>query len=362
MKNTRASDISLFWIILVGVILAGLIPLLVAAITDVPVIGFVLLVVLALAVSYWLSSSSGGNIQRLTAITHRIEESIEQDNQLPDVINELPTSGIREVNELSKSLRETLTALDRQITQLNTVYAISQTITSSTLDYEKTVKAVLAAVQKVVDYDAAEVSVLRGDHLVAEAWWGKEGFTDTTGRRYRVGAGPTGSIADTKQILYLPTVTDSTQDLQRTIGYASVETEFLMKTTKLVINSFLGIPLLIQDRLIGTLTMVHHQEGYFTPDDKRQLNKLADQASIAIDNALKFREREEVLQRQIAELRIAIDDEKRLAQVKEITDSEYFQELQTSAKKMRERTQQFDVSEAKSEDVENDEDAPEVNP
>ena len=66
----------------------------------------------------------------------------------------------------------------------------------------KTVKSVLAAVQKVVDYDAAEVSVLRGNNLIVESWWGKDGFKDTTGRKYRIGKGPTGTIAATKETLY----------------------------------------------------------------------------------------------------------------------------------------------------------------
>jgi GAF domain-containing protein len=104
-----------------------------------------------------------------------------------------------------------------------------------------------------------------------------------------------------------------------------------------VINSFLGIPLMIGDRLVGTLTLVHHQAGYFTEDDKRQLNKLAAQACIAIDNAIQVRQRESVLKAQIHELRVEIDRAKVSQQVEEITSGDYFQNLRANAARMRER-------------------------
>lgn len=330
----------LFWLVVVTIVIASIIPIVLVATTDSFIIGMAVLIAITIVVSFVLSKTATGKIVQLTTITEKIDSALVNDTIQNNFSDLIPQGNFAELDNFTDSLRKTLGTLDRQLAQVNSLYAISQTITSNTLDYEKTVKAVLAAVQKVVDYDAAEVSVLRGDKLVVDAWWGKDGFTDTTGRRYRIGSGPTGSIAETKQILYLRTVSDSTQDLQRTIGYASAENEFMMKTTKLVINSFLGIPLLIKDRLIGTLTMVHHEPAFFTPDDKRQLNKLADQASIAIDNALKIREREERLQNQIAELQLAIDNENRHNQVSEITESDYFQQLKTNAKQLRDRAQE----------------------
>lgn len=331
-------SISIFWLALICIILASIFPLLIYVITDQAMIALVSLIVMSVGSAYLLTSISRSGVNQLTHVSNKIEQNIVEHNQMPDVDNLLTgVGGVREIADLTSSLRTTLRSLDRQINQANSLYSISQTIMSSTLDYEKTVQAVLSAVQKVVDYDAAEVSVLYDDHLVVEAWWGKDGFKDTTGRKYQVGTGLTGNIAKTQEIVYMPEVGESAE-IQRTIGYASVETEFLLKTTKLVINSFLGIPLNIGDRLIGTLTLVHHKKGFFTEEDKRQLDKLEDQASIAIDNALKIRQREKQLQNQIDVLRDAVDTTERVSQVKEITESEYFQQLQARALKMRERS------------------------
>ena len=83
--------------------------------------------------------------------------------------------------------------------------------------------------------------------------------------------------------------------------------------------------------------MVHHEAGFFTEDNKRQLNKLADHASIAIDNAIQVHEREEALRQQIEELKIEIDQAKLASQVDEVTDTDFFRNLQANAAKMRQR-------------------------
>lgn len=322
-------------ILVVTLVISGLIPLLAYAVTSSIVGGLVALVVAGGGAIAFLLQAVGQPIRQLSSSTQTLETALSTDAPLD--ANAFPQTGmVQEVTVLGKNLQSALDTFQKRLNELNSMHAISQTITSSTLDYSKTVQSVLAAVQRVVDYDAAEVAVLQGNTLTVQAWWGKDGFKDTTGREYRIGKGPTGTIAATKEPLFLPIV-QATEDLQRTIGYASVETEFISKSTKLVISSFLGIPLLIGERLIGTLTLVHHEAGYFTENNKRQLNKLAEIASIAIDNALQVRDREAALQSQIRELKIEIDRAKLATQVNEVVQTDYFQHLQANASKMRER-------------------------
>ncbi|NDJ84280.1 MAG: GAF domain-containing protein [Chloroflexi bacterium] len=336
--------ISLNWVLLGLLIASGALPLVLAGVTGSLLFGIVALIVVAGAGAFWVSHMISGPLQKLIAGVGAIATDIEHQQPTTDLKAAASGAGL-EITLLASQLQEARDILQRRLTELNSIHAISQTITSSTLDYEKTVKSVLAAVQRVVDYDAAEVAVLENSTLTVEAWWGKDGFKDTTGRKYRMGKGPTGIIAANKEPLFLKTVQPS-EDLQRTIGYASVETEFIAKSTKLVISSFLGIPLLLGDRLIGTLTLVHHQPGYFSEDDMRQLEQLADHASIAIDNALQVREREKALKDQIRELKIEIDQAKLSAQVNEVTDTDFFRDLQSSAAKIRERRSRGNTEDA----------------
>lgn len=307
-------------------------------ITDQVFFGAAGALVIVLITAFLLARGITRPVLKLSNTAKEIEASV--DDETGEVIGQnldslKHLSSAREIANLSNVFEQMVMALQRRMVELNSIYAMGQTITAN-VEYEETLRAVLNAVRTVVDYDAAEVSILRGNNLVVEAWQGAEGFNDTTGRKYRLGRGPTGQIGEQKQSLLLSTVS-SGEDLQRTLGYTSPGSEFLAKTTKIVINSFLGIPLMIGDRLIGTLTLVHREPGHFDADDERQLNKLAAQASVAIQNAIQVRERERQLKRQIEELRIEIDQSKVKQQIEEVTDSDFFRGLQANARQMRRR-------------------------
>ncbi len=65
-----------------------------------------------------------------------------------------------------------------------------------------------------------------------------------------------------------------------------------------------------------------------------EIEVLAQVFSIMVD---KVRQREEKLKKEVAELRIEIDEVKRQKQVSEIVDTDFFQDLQAKARAMRER-------------------------
>jgi HAMP domain-containing protein/putative methionine-R-sulfoxide reductase with GAF domain len=300
--------------------------------------GTMLAITSVLIVSLLLARAITRPVSRLATTAKEIEQSVDMEtNQIIggnlDSLKNLSTA--KEIANLSSVFEQMVMALQQRMVELNSIYAMGQTITAN-VEYDDVMRAVLSSVRSVVAYDAAEITILKGNSLVVEAWEGQEGFNDTTGRKYRIGRGPTGQIAEVKESVLISTVSSS-EDIQRTLGYSSPGSEFLAKSTKIALNSFLGIPLMIGERLTGTLTMVHREAGFFTPDDERQLNKLAAQASIAIQNAIQVREREKELKQQIEELKIEIDQAKVNKQIEEVTDSDFFRQLQGNARRMRRR-------------------------
>jgi transcriptional regulator with GAF, ATPase, and Fis domain len=321
----------------------GLVPVLVVAgLSARPVsllIGLIFLAVAAVGAAYGLARQNTTPIKQIMAIVTNITTSVESEATAtitPHLTALENITGEAEVVALASNFKRLAKVFQQHLDEYNSIYAMGRAITTK-LDFEQTVQSVLDAVKQVVVFDAAEVSVLRGDRLVVEAWTGQEDFNNTTGRQYRVGRGPTGSIAANKTSVLVSTVQGTEEDLKRTLGYEAAAGEFLAKTTKVMINSFLGIPLMIEDRLIGTLTLVHRDPGRFTESERRQLEKLAAQASIAIDNAIQVRQRESLLKAQIHELRVEIDESRLNKEVEEITGSDYFQRLQNHAAKMRKR-------------------------
>ncbi len=339
--------VSIFWIVVLSILIASIIPLGLMAYDALSsatitfgqvIVATLVFVVVAFGVAFLLFQAIIQPLIRLSRTAGNIQQAVEKETAGPlfsesslEVVN-----GTREVSDLVRAFSAMLTALQQRINELNSIYAMAQTITAN-VDFDATLQAVLSAVGHVVDSDAAEVSLLDDTRLVVQAWRGKENFNNTSGRTYRLGEGLTGMLAESRVITYLPSI-DSV-DLQSTLGYQAMtmQKELLTRTTKLVIRSFLGLPLMSGDRLVGTLTLVHHEPNYFTEVDKRQLNKVAAQASIAIENAVKVREREMQLQEQIKALQIEIDESNKARQVQEIVETDFFRDLQSRADTMRAR-------------------------
>jgi putative methionine-R-sulfoxide reductase with GAF domain len=275
---------------------------------------------------------------QLSSTAQQIEAAVDQENQQQFNAASLSNiGGTQEISRLSAVFGQMVSVLQQRMRELNSVYRLGQAVTAN-VDFDATVQAVLESVRQVVDSDAAEVILLKDNNqLVVEGWQGKEGFNNTVGRKFKMGEGLVGMVASTREISLMETIMSA--DLKSTLADASgaLAREMFLRTTKLVINSFLGLPMIIGDRLIGVLALVDHEPGHFTEADKRQLSKLIAQASIAIDNAVKVREREVQLQKQIESLRIEIDEAKKSRQIAEITESDFFKDLQGKATRMRQR-------------------------
>lgn len=335
---------SLFHGLLIALLLAGVMPLSVAVVLTGSVlaliVGLVVVIGFAFAAASWLTHDIRVPLQHITktaeAISTAANAALADEVEQHLIQLQQQTTQASEVTQMVTAFNAMAQVFQTRITEFNSIYAMGQAITAK-IDFEQTVRAVLDAIKQVVEFDAAEVAVLKGNKLVVEAWSGQQDFNNTTGREYQMGHGPTGTIATTKQSLLTSTVQANVDGLYRTLGHEAVTGEFMMKTHKVVINSLLGIPLLIGDRLIGTLMLVHREPGRFTEREERQLNTLAAQASVAIDNAIQVRQREEALKAQIRELRVEIDESRLEEQVEEITSSDYFQNLQANAAKMRKR-------------------------
>ncbi len=301
------------------------------------VAGTIGLVVLAVIVSIGLARAFSRPVVLLSDKAREIKDSVDTvETSTGAAVEKVDLSrinGTREIANLVTVFSEMVVALQQRINELGSIYAMGQTITSA-LEYEQTLQAILAAVQQVVEFDAAELVIARGDDLIVEAWRGQGQFKDTTGYKRLRGQGLTGLIAQSKTFLLCPSV--STEMLQERFGSA-VDLTYLAEVINTGVRSYLGIPLLIGERLIGALTLVHHEADHFTENDRRQLSRLAAQASIAIDNALQVRQRESALKQQICELQIEIDEVKKARQVAEITETDYFRELSQKARRLRER-------------------------
>lgn len=113
----------------------------------------------------------------------------------------------------------------------------------------------------------------------------------------------------------------------------------------LVIQSMLCAPLKSQGQVIGVISIYNKEPANYTAADLKLLTAIALQSTPAIESALFYQKqmeearlREEKLQAQLDELRVEIDQAKLKQTVKEITETDFFKDLQQKAKKMRQKS------------------------
>mgnify|MGYP005841718975 CR=1 FL=1 len=144
----------------------------------------------------------------------------------------------------------------------------------ATLHPEEVIERILDELQKVVPYDSASVQLLKNGELEIVG-----------GRGWR----------DVSQVLgiHIPlddehpnTVVMQTLKPLR-VSDTSIYTPF-QKTPHHNIRSWLGVPLVVQDRSIGLLTMDSTQKDFFTPEHEQLVAAFANQVALALENARIF--------------------------------------------------------------------------
>jgi HAMP domain-containing protein/putative methionine-R-sulfoxide reductase with GAF domain len=266
-------------------------------------------------------------IEPLEALSKRMRKVEEGDLDV-----QVAVTSNDEIGVMSQCFNSMVESLQRRDVELRTIYQISQDITAS-LELDQTLRTVLEQVRQMIAYDGAEICLREEDGVLrARAWAGFGQIRiEADGRVYQSGEGYTGWIGECRQSLLVPDVDayHEQQPVTRQIADGSTQSE------EVVMNSYLGAPLLVGQKVVGTLELAGVRKGAFDEHSRQLLETIAPQAAIAIDNAVRVLERERRLKEQIAQLHIQIDHSKRDRQVAEIAETDYFQQLQEKAQQMR---------------------------
>jgi diguanylate cyclase (GGDEF)-like protein/PAS domain S-box-containing protein len=148
---------------------------------------------------------------------------------------------------------------------------------AETLETDEAVTRILEQLKQVIPYDSASVQLINGDELEIV---GGSGFADpkaVIGIRFAVhGDNPNSVVVETEKPYLLRNVGD-------------VYGEF-KKPPHNHIKSWLGVPLIAQNKLIGLLSIDSSEESHFTDDDISIAVTFANQVSITLENARMFQE------------------------------------------------------------------------
>ncbi|MGZ8845676.1 MAG: GAF domain-containing protein [Pyrinomonadaceae bacterium] len=152
-----------------------------------------------------------------------------------------------------------------------------QTVTETALAHlslDKLFAELIDRVREAMDVDTVVILLMEGnDELVA---WATKGVELDVGIRVPLGAGFGGRVAQRKE----PIIVDD-------IETADLHTPFLREHG---VKCLLGVPLLIEGRVVGVIHVGRLVRRTFTEDDARLLELVAFRVALAIDNARLFEE------------------------------------------------------------------------
>ena len=111
------------------------------------------------------------------------------------------------------------------------------------------------------------------------------------------------------------------------------------------VGAMISVPVKLPEKVLGVMNVSHAEPITYTASELKLMVAIAAQLAPAIESALVYQRqieeakaREEKLKQQLSDLRIEVDEVKRARQVAEITETDYFQQLQKRAKHLRSKS------------------------
>jgi len=250
----------------------------------------VILLLAGMRVTFMLTK---GIVRPMRALADSAERVGAGDLHAPIVVDSSDEIGAlaRTFDHTVAYLRNTLDCAEARRREAETLYTTA-TALNSTLDLNQLLDRILDELRAVVPYDSSTVQLVHGDHVEIIGAYGLVRPDQMIGIRFPLmGAGPNAEVARLRTTLIVddvPTV------------YPRFNEEPYRADP---IRSWLGVPLIFGERLIGMIAIDKYEPGFYNADHARLASAFAAQATTALENARLYEAvRNELAERQRSEL------------------------------------------------------------
>jgi GAF domain-containing protein len=145
-------------------------------------------------------------------------------------------------------------------------------VVAATLQQDEAIQRILEQLMRVVPYDSASVQLLGNGYLEIVGGLGWRDQSSVLGLRFPIpGDNPNTRVVQTRK----PYILGDALLHHKTFGQAPHNH----------IHSWMGVPLIVHDQVIGMLAVDNMQVNYFTEDQARLVSAFADQVAIVMENA-----------------------------------------------------------------------------
>jgi signal transduction histidine kinase len=235
------------------------------------------LTVLAIGMALALASLLASGIVRPIRALANAAERVGAGNLLAAI----PSAGQDEIGALGRTfaqmvtrLRESLAAAEQRSSEAETLAAASRAL-GATLDREQVLDLILSELGRVVPFDSASVQEVRDNAAVIIACYGLKDTKQIIGSSFTLEPGATANaeVARTRAPLILDDAPAHYSDFCNTPFNSDP------------IRSWLGVPMIFGERLVGMISLDKHKPGYYQAEHARLALAFAAQAAAAMENA-----------------------------------------------------------------------------
>jgi PAS domain S-box-containing protein len=157
--------------------------------------------------------------------------------------------------------------------QAETLRAAAQSL-GSTLGMPDIFDLILAELRKVVPYESASVQQLDGNELLVVGGYGYPNLDELVGAHYEVGGAddPARELVERRETLIVADASARFPNFVDPYGPGTIK-------------AWMAVPLMVEDRLIGMLTLDSFEAAFYTAEHARTAEAFAAFAATAIDKA-----------------------------------------------------------------------------
>ncbi|PKO20793.1 MAG: hypothetical protein CVU38_18225 [Chloroflexi bacterium HGW-Chloroflexi-1] len=153
-------------------------------------------------------------------------------------------------------------------------------VLTTTLDRNQVLEHILTQLQWVVPYDTTSVQLLRNDRLEIIGGAGFPNLAELVGITFDLTSGdnPNRQVISSRAPHILEDAPTVYKEFRRE-PHAQAN-----------IRSWLGVPMLVGDRIVGMIALDKHEPGFYTEEHARLAQAFAAQAAVAIENSRLYEE------------------------------------------------------------------------
>ncbi len=190
-------------------------------------------------------------------------------------------SVVHDVSERERAFQLLEQRVEERTRELSTLLDISHSM-SSTFELKPLLRVILNQLKKVVKYTGATIFTLHENELTILDYQGPIPSDDVLRLRF-----PLARASVNYRVIHqaAPVIID---DVRGSTSEAAAFQQFAgdeLLTTYGYIRSWLGVPLIVQERVVGMLSLDHDEPDHYTGRDAQLVLAIANQAAIAIENS-----------------------------------------------------------------------------